>query len=257
VSNQTFRQDLLKHMEGEASVFLLSNMVDIFANTSKVTSLDDNVFLSAFIHLLRHCKSFVVSPSDPATIKTASSKYHAIFGWFTGKSVENVPPNHLQRLLDILAYLWSRPFLNKLLKPILELSPSASTPVPDTSVGFKFRSPRTSSISSSRQELITNLSLYLLTISNLILLLCETLAPSKSAILSSVGFTPGFVPAMWRVIVEMGPGQDGVSLFLKASKEPSKEPFMVVLQLFCDLASRLFLTLDEEQVSSSRDRNWT
>ncbi|TPX51355.1 hypothetical protein SeLEV6574_g00330 [Synchytrium endobioticum] len=223
-------------LSGEDALCLLANLVEWKANQENISTDEDENLILVLVQILNHCKQFITSTSRKTT-PGKSNVYHPVFGWYQTTQPKNLSAQQWERILESASYLWSRSFLTSLLSSIVAFAPTSNATSPKDTRKLVTKPP--SSISSlsngssiqTRAEL-TRASAHLLAISSLYLSLSQALIPSRTAIMSSVGFTPGFVP----------------DLLMKAAIQPNKELFHPVLHLFCELASRLYLTLDDEEV---------
>ncbi|TPX35589.1 hypothetical protein SmJEL517_g02102 [Synchytrium microbalum] len=255
--------EVVTNMSGEDAFCIVANLVDSQSRLGEEPA-DDAILI--VVKILSHCKSFIsIATSVKKPIPNSSSQYHPVFGWYAStlkpKEGLSLSPQQWERVTESLTYLWSRAILTQLLKPIIVFAPEATTTPPKSVKSptgarklLSIVRPSSSVLSLSsastqaRRIEVTQAASHLLAVSNLYLLLSQVLIQLRSQIMSSIGFTIGFVPGMWRIITEMGPTSNGLELLFKSSRDPSKEPFGTTLQLFCDLASRLYLTLDDEEV---------
>ncbi|KNC98370.1 uncharacterized protein SPPG_06078 [Spizellomyces punctatus DAOM BR117] len=230
---------LLFNLQGEAMIFLVGNIVELywrltrtgFASEQTPTLRSDVV--TTITHLLGHCQQYVREKSSNFV------KYHAVFKWYSGKSVDGVPQEYYPQLVTQLSHLWSREFISSIFANIIDFEPP--TPVAST----------LRLIASAPS---TNSGLTLTTIdardgSLLYLTLTSTLLAYRTAILNALSFTKGLVSGLWRLLNEVGPKREGTLLYLAAATGClENEPLMPLLQLFCEMARLLFITLDNDEI---------
>ncbi|KAJ3121308.1 hypothetical protein HK100_012434 [Physocladia obscura] len=175
----------------------------------------------------------------------------------------DVPGEFHNKLVETLSFFWSRQFIQAAFSPVLSyLFPPPSSiflktsKLPNVFAKLGFRTPESSNnnqfqFSSKLEESqTTTISISILSACNLFHQLTRTLRNSKTHILTSLSWTPTLIPRLWRLLNIVGPNQAGTKLFLTpaAARAPHREPFALVLQLFCESCCILFMTLDDVDI---------
>ncbi|KAJ1536131.1 Ubiquitin-protein ligase E3B [Nowakowskiella sp. JEL0078] len=242
ISSEEDRIFIFNLLEGEGTLFFLGNLTDLFrrlksppikqplspSNKSPKSpkTFNDDIdiailkvnFIRVATVALNHCKLYV---SEKATNRVV---YHAFFEWYSGKSIPNISANVFSLTVDQLALFWNRQFVTELFEPL-------------TSLNFSER--QNSTQIAALIEIRDICDMYL----------AMTLAIPKyrNSILSTITYAPDLISYMWRSLQALGP-KGGTSVFLEAAKNPEKEHFLPVLELFCETLSIRFLTLDNEEI---------
>ncbi|KAJ3157378.1 Ubiquitin-protein ligase E3B [Irineochytrium annulatum] len=239
------RDAVFKGCEGELSLFLLANLIDLYRlcelkkdpNTGEIRRL----LIKVIAEVLDECGSYVSSKASNL------SRFHPVLQWYSGPRLD-VPNEYHTMLPNTLGFLWSRDFIKTAFEdllaydfPIISKRPSKK---PNVFGGGR-------GAGNVNEKAITNLSLSTLSSCKLFLSLSRIVLTFKPKIMNALSWTPGLIPNLWRLIVNVGPkgsSGDGTRIFLSSAKNPDKELLMPILQIFCEASCTLFLTLDNEDI---------
>ncbi|KAI9340836.1 Ube3b protein [Obelidium mucronatum] len=255
-SDVHFKSGDLEQINGELSLFLLGNLVDLIKQDPELkSSISGNSklilpvmtdFISAATKLLKLCGQFVKSK---ATNKT---RFHPVLQWYSGPILD-VPAEFHNKLAESLSFLWSRPFVTAVFADLLEFgfpAPVSVKPVKRTQFFSKLGFKEDGAVLDDRE--CTLMSVSCLQMCSFFYQLGRVVLNSTQQIYTSLSWTPTLIPRLWRLLNVAGPQggftTSGLQLFLKSSKNPSKEPLMPIFNTFCESCCILFTTLDDDDI---------
>jgi len=196
-NNDQLRRILFNILEGERTFFLISNLSkfierlnlisenDIINTQSKSLSsssslsssitLDDIIIVLTFLSL--HCQKYIHERNTGSSLT-----YHPIFNWYSGKKKEKIPLDLFKQAIDQLSYLWSKPFLEVIFKPVIEYN--------------------SHTLSSSKK---TILSIYVKDVCNFYLAIAKIIGQQKGDFFNTIAYHPKLVPMFWCFMNDIGP----------------------------------------------------
>ncbi|KAJ3022338.1 UNVERIFIED_CONTAM: Ubiquitin-protein ligase E3B [Siphonaria sp. JEL0065] len=255
-SDNNFSSGALDFIGGELSIFLLGNILLLLKlDVEMKKSLDSNSsgsipailpnFISAATRLLKTCGQHVKSKSSNMT------RFHPVLQWYSGPLLDIPNEFHIQ-LADTLSFLWSRPFIKIVFADLLAFGfPPPATNKQSKRNKFFSKLGFKEDGSSVDERQVTLLSVSTLEICNFYYNLGRIMLNSTTQIYTSLSWTPTLIPRLWRLINVVGPqgfATSGTQLFLRAAKNPSKEPLMPILNTFAESCCILFMTLDDDDI---------
>ncbi|KAJ3269143.1 Ubiquitin-protein ligase E3B [Borealophlyctis nickersoniae] len=255
MSTEELRSVLLESLDGEKALFLMGNLTELHRRTIENDKVSADASKSAagspspqtclaesLIILVDHSRQYI---RDKASNLVT---YHPVFKWYSGKSL----PGSQECFPDVirqLSHLWNRTFIADMFSGLLAFEPSPPRAPSSNTASRLFQSA--SRKASSNSEVLTLLAVDLRAKCRLYLGLAGTVLAHRLAIMNGLSYTSGLIPGLWRAMNEMGPHKDGgLGLFLTAAAgtDPEKEPLMPILELFCEAACSLFITLDNNEI---------
>ncbi|KAJ3207945.1 Ubiquitin-protein ligase E3B [Dinochytrium kinnereticum] len=237
-SNQRFLRSVLDSLPGERALCFAANVTVLFKfmtteNKEPVSKKDLQTLIWILSRTFDECNAFI------ATSATNKCKYHPIFQWYSGPSL-GIPNEFYPLLTDNINYLRNVKFIQSAFSELLDHS------IPDTvSALLENKTSLFGLINPQRTQAVKNpyplhIESGAILLSRFFLNLCRAFQTMRLHILNVLGWTPGLISQIWRLICA------NHTAYLEVH---SRDPELLdVLQLFCEICSVLFLTLDDEDL---------
>ncbi|KAI7883316.1 HECT-domain-containing protein [Lichtheimia hyalospora FSU 10163] len=245
--NDTF-MDIL---QGNGHLFVLANLLEFIRETSDTPAAVDRM-VQLTNYLGNRCRAHI---SDRQISKY--KHYHPLFKWSCsnwGNSIDVVVYERVQAQLE---YLWSRSFVDLVFANVLDfdstkLSGGAAAASKDGLKTRLFKKKNQPTLLDSKDYAhVVELSMNVESIFAMYMLLITLFPTQRMEIINKIAFTTRLIPQLWRAMNTFGP-RGHMSIYLDAARRQDghveKEPLIKVLQMFCEAASLVFLTLDDTDI---------
>lgn len=217
---------LFNSLEGNAAVCLIANLASLFDTSD--TSLAVEGYKPSNAEATATCVQILTCLTEQCRLyiikhETNITTDHPIFGWVSG----NISRNLLDVLPAVgqqLRTLWSRYAITVLFGAMWS----------HISLGGEIALP----------PAVGDQVQYLCRFFNTLM---QTFLKYKLEIMNALSFYPGFVPALWNILHELGAKRNYHAL-LRCASDSDQEPFIDILRLACQTATHLLLVVEDAEI---------
>ncbi|KAI8366690.1 uncharacterized protein BYT42DRAFT_587536 [Radiomyces spectabilis] len=230
-------------LDGNSCLFLLGNIVEL-AREKESKSKRFVEFVNACLRRLA-C-SFSERQIPPFT------HYHPLFKWSSATWGNSLEAAVYDRVVSQMEFLWSIDYIADILVDVLNFSPMESILAPSRTSKWRGALKKLSGTEEDGQTekgyYYGLFSMEVQAIFSMYHQLSALFTVNRKTILYRLAFTKDLIPKLWRVMQCFGP-RGNMAIYLDAARKSNtaieKEPLIIILKIFCELCSIVFLTLDD------------